>query len=409
MSAPQILKKSRFSSSSVRDEMAGRVPERDFMDFSDRNFQNARSYHTLSSTGNVKSVPRSSPLRHSGHPSKTRPPHSTESALLAADGFDLGRAVRDPVVEPGVSLVLNPAAPSRTSVQAWKGTDMLLQQARCYLSETLTSLRHETEIIGAFDTNQQKSSALKAFVPLEEYSDARHRERAKLSFEKSRDRYFDKMDPLPPEDASAPFLERPEAYAVFRDLENRCKTRWLNKDETCFDEALNTEQPVVEVVTPEYCERFRFPKPHSPLLRASERRLCRNGTKCVCKTMNPACGYIAVEFLTPRENRYFEETGTYAREVPHLCLDCELAWYTEHVYLACRTNDPGVSSAINRFRVTCEEGGYSKRTMLTTMLGTNTLTGIVGMVPTFDEDYRAYVPVDNAPGVYRVTEVHVGF
>jgi len=408
MSAAQILKKSRPSAYSVQDEMAGRVPEKDFMDYRDRNFARASSYHTIPATGNTEPISRSGSFTYSSSDS-SRPWHSTESSLLATDGFDLNRATQDPVVEPGTSLVLNSTRVPVQPARAWKGSQLLLQQAREYLTGTLASLRTETEIVGAFDTNQQKSGALKAFVPLEEYSDARNRERAKASFQQNRDAYFEKMDPLPAEDTMAPFLERPEAYAIFRDLDARCKTKWINRDELAFDEAVNAERPVIEYVSPSYCESFRYPREYSHRLRAKERRLCRNGNRCVCKLMNPVRGYVGVEFLTPRENRHFEETGTYVRGVTHLCVDCELAWYTEHFYFGCHTDDTGATSAIHRFRVVCEEGAYSKRTMLPTVLGSNTLTGIVGMIPTFNENYRIYIPIENATDAYRVTEVNVGF
>lgn len=388
--------------------MAGRVPERDFMDFRHQNFKRAEAYHTIPATGNTEPVPRSASLtRPSTDPD--RPWHSTESALLGTDGFDLNRAVQDPVITPGASLVLNPTLASKRSPQAWRGAQMLLRQGRAYLAGTLASLRAEMKSVGAFDTNQQKSSVLKAFVPLEEYSNAKTRDRAKRSFQESRDRYFERMDPLSEEDVSAPFLERPEAYAVFRDLEARCKSKWVNLEEAEFDKAFHSEQPVVEVVSPSYCERFRYPPEHLPLLRVGDRRLCRNGKRCVCRTMHRDRGFIAIEFLTPRENRHFEDTGTYMRTVPHLCVDCELAWYTEQLYFACRTDQVGATSAINRFRVACEEGAYSKRTMLPTMLGVNTLSGIVGMVPTFSDKYRAYVPIENATDAYRVVEINVGF
>lgn len=408
MSAAQILKKSRPSAYSVQDEMAGRVPEKDFMDHRDRNFARASSYHTTPATGNTVPISGSGSFTYSSS-SPNRPWHSTESSLLATDGFDLNRATQDPVVEPGTSLVLNSTSGPAQPARAWKGSQLLLQQAREYLNGTLASLRAETEIVGAFDTNQQKSGALKAFVPLEEYSDANNRERAKASFQKSRDVYFQKMDPLSKDDAVAPFLERPEAYAIFRDLDDRCKTKWLSRDEVAFDTAVNSERPVIECVSPAYCESFRYPREHSPLLRAKERRLCRNGSRCVCKLMNPVRGYTGIEFLTPRENRHFEETGTYVHDMTHLCVDCELAWYTEHFYFGCHTDDMRATSAINRFRVVCEEGGYSKRTMLPTILGSNTLTGIVGMVPTFNENYRIYIPIENTVDAYRVTEVNVGF
>lgn len=404
MSAAQILKKSKPSAYSVQEEMAGRVPERDFMDVRDHTFKRSNAYHTKPLTGNIEPMSRSESFTHSSS-SPDRPWHSTEIALLGTDGFDLNRAIHDPAIRPGTSLVRKPTQ----SPQIWRGSQMLLRQAREYLTGTLASLRAETEGVGAFDTNQQKSIGLKAFVPLEAYSDARNHERAKKSFRENRDKYFNHADPASEEDASASFLQRPEAYAVFRDLEARCKTAWLNRDKLEFSEALHAERPIVETVSPSYCEHFRYPRRYSPLLRASERRLCRNGEQCVCKTMHQTHGYTAIEFLTPRENRHFEDTGTYPRDVHHLCIDCELAWYTEHLYFACRTDQTGATSAFNRFRVVCEEGAYSKRTMLPTLLGTNTLTGIVGMVPTFSDKYRAYVPLENNPNVYRVTEVNVGF
>lgn len=410
MSVAKIVKRSIPGKNSVREEMAGHVPERDFMDVQDPTFDRIGRFHTKSIHEGTREIPLSGSLTHSNSSSPESAWSGSESVLLGTDGFDLSRALQDSVTEPGASLVLRSTKPSHSYPSPiWAGTKLFIDQAREYLYQTHATLRAETEIIGAFDTNQQKNGALKSFVPLEEYSDARHRERAQASFVKSRNAYFEKMDPMSPEDAAAPFMEKPEAYFMYRDMDNKCKTDWVNKDAHQLNTSMNTEQPVIEAVNKQYCDQFRYPKSNSPLPRADERRLCRNGLRCVCNTLDTERGYIALEFLTPRENRHFEQSGAYLREVPHLCVDCELAWYTERFYFACRTGDTGVRSAINRFRVICEDGGYSKRTMLPPMIGTHTLSGLVGMVPTFNENYRSYALVENTTNVYRIVEVNVGF
>jgi hypothetical protein len=298
--------------------------------------------------------------------------------------------------------------------RSWRGTKVLIQQAREYLAGTLLSLKKETEVIGSFDTNQQKNAVIKSFVPSKAYSDSARKEQAQQSFVETRNKFFDTMDPLSNADTSHAFMGRPEDYELFQRIDELCRTEWQHHETVDTEIARNEEQPDIEPVSPAYCEQFRYPREFSQLGRRSERRLCRNNDRCVCNTMDSQHGYIAIEFLTPRENREFQETGKYPRDVPHLCVDCERAWYTERVYLACRVSDIGVRRAINRFRVVCEDGAYSKRTMLPTMVGSGSLTGIVEMVPMFSDKYMEYVPCggtfpDNSTKTYRVTEVNVDF
>lgn len=181
---------------------------------------------------------------------------------------------------------------------------------------------------------------------------------------------------------------------------------------TMLEDALgDVPRPAIEELNRAYFTPFRMPPTRTDVAEGRV-RLCRRGNDCVFNIsgMTHQC-YVGREFLLPRERGLSPAELQAVKPRPGHCIDCLLvAWTTE----AERAQKEQIAPArtLNTFSVLCKPGEYGEHVMLS-----RTRSGIVGKVPRYSANYRAYLAVPQSfasemglpAGSYYYAEVNMDF
>jgi hypothetical protein len=191
-------------------------------------------------------------------------------------------------------------------------------------------------------------------------------------------------DPLDELESELSEVRMPGECLMFRRLQEQYGTRYKLRDAALREAGGRVPKVDAEIVSRQYITQYR----KRPIEGDA---LCRNGERCLFATFsdNRSDSYVGRVFRTERENKKQPAEGETYGNVGALCIDCLLyAWTLTHLRNVADDEAP-VHRQFNYFTVLCEQGQYGRHMMLSNVENGRP-TGIVGHVPRYAGNNRAY-------------------